>query len=100
MMIIAYNSPVIQLKMKTGGFLLRLSVIAVCSTASNPPYTPERIHPRNIPQHAFEPYNVDGGQPSPPVYLKQCFFLHLFSVGGVILPAGQVAEKEKARKSQ
>ena len=52
----------------------------------------ERVHPRNIPQHAFEPYNVGGGQPCPPVYLKQRFLLHLFGVGGVIFLAGQVTE--------
>ena len=27
----------------------------------------KRVHPRNIPQHAFEPYNVGGGQLRPPV---------------------------------
>ena len=52
----------------------------------------KRIHARNIPQNAVVPYHMRGCDVIPPVDREQHFFLHVFGVGGVILPAGQMAE--------
>lgn len=52
----------------------------------------KRIHAHIIPQNAVVAYHMRGCDVIPPVDHEQHFFLHVFCIGGMIFPAGQMAE--------
>ncbi len=73
-------------------FIGHQEISAVFSTAKHPLIPLKRIHARNIPQNAVVTYHMRGCDVIPSVDREQRFFLHVFGVGGVILPAGRMAE--------